>query len=166
MSPKNGPQIWKWQTIILQVSIIKTTVPRENNSIHRLVVSGSTDPGGQLPPMPTPASYSSGCTPPNSQESTCAVLKMRQDKCLVISSKFWMVLCNLIFSVPLSFHKPFPIEKKQVPWRLVFCPEFNSQNLPVFRNRYRSISDQEGEITFWRTDDKRLRLVWVYCKIV
>ena len=36
----------------LQVSIIKITESSENNSIHRLDVSGLTGPGGgQLPPL-------------------------------------------------------------------------------------------------------------------
>ena len=35
----------------LQVTIIKITKSKENNSIHRLDVSGSTGPGGQLPPL-------------------------------------------------------------------------------------------------------------------
>ena len=43
---------------ILQVTIIKITDSKENKSIHRLNVSGSTGPvgggggGGQLPPLP------------------------------------------------------------------------------------------------------------------
>ena len=49
----------------LQVTIIKITESKEKNPIHRLDVSGSTDPwgggeGGQLPPCPPPpASYGS-----------------------------------------------------------------------------------------------------------
>ena len=43
LEPENGKQ--------LQVTIIKITESKENNSIHRLDVSGSTGPGGQLPPL-------------------------------------------------------------------------------------------------------------------
>ena len=43
----------------LQVTIIKITESKETKSIQRLDVSGSTGPGGQLPPCP-PASYGSG----------------------------------------------------------------------------------------------------------
>ena len=48
----------------LQVTIIKITESKENQSIHRLDVSSSTGPGGRgvvapLPPPP-PASYGSG----------------------------------------------------------------------------------------------------------
>ena len=42
----------------LQVTIIKITESEENKSIYRLDVSGSTGPGGQLPPC-SPASYGS-----------------------------------------------------------------------------------------------------------
>ena len=35
----------------LQVTIIKVTESKENRSIHRLDVSGSIGPGGQLPPI-------------------------------------------------------------------------------------------------------------------
>ena len=38
----------------LQVTIIKVTESKENRSIHRLDVSGSIGPGGQLPPLPPP----------------------------------------------------------------------------------------------------------------
>ena len=38
----------------LQVTIIKITESNENKSIHRLDVSGSTGPGGQLPPYALP----------------------------------------------------------------------------------------------------------------
>ena len=38
MSPKNRPRIRKWQTI--EVTIIKTTESKENNSIRRLDVCG------------------------------------------------------------------------------------------------------------------------------
>ena len=43
LEPENGKQ--------LQVTIIKITESKENNSIHRLDVSGSTGPGGQLPSL-------------------------------------------------------------------------------------------------------------------
>ena len=45
----------------LQVTIIKVTECKENRSIHRLDVSGSIGPGGQLPPLhpPPPDSYGS-----------------------------------------------------------------------------------------------------------
>ena len=50
---ENGKQL-------LQVTTIKITEFKENKSIHRLDLSGSTGPGGQLPPTPlTPASYGS-----------------------------------------------------------------------------------------------------------
>ena len=55
LEPENGKQ--------LQVAIIKITESKENNSIHRLNVSGSTGPGGTCPPCsppPPPASYGSG----------------------------------------------------------------------------------------------------------
>ena len=39
----------------LQVTIIKITESNENKSIHRLDVSGSTGPGGQLPPYALPS---------------------------------------------------------------------------------------------------------------
>ena len=42
----------------LQVHIITITQSKENNSIHRLDVSGLTGPGGQLP-TPPPPSYDS-----------------------------------------------------------------------------------------------------------
>ena len=42
----------------LQVTIIKITESKENKSIHRLDLPGSTGPGGQLPPC-SPASYGS-----------------------------------------------------------------------------------------------------------
>ena len=38
----------------LQVSIIEITESKENNSIRRLDVSGSTGPGGQVPPLSPP----------------------------------------------------------------------------------------------------------------
>ena len=38
----------------LQVTKIKVTESKENRSIHRLDVSGSIGPGGQLPPLPPP----------------------------------------------------------------------------------------------------------------
>ena len=38
----------------LQVTIIKVTESKENRFIHRLDVSGSIGPGGQLPPLPPP----------------------------------------------------------------------------------------------------------------
>ena len=41
---KNGKQ--------LQVTIIKMTESKENKSIRRLDVSGSTGPGGKLPLLP------------------------------------------------------------------------------------------------------------------
>ena len=43
LEPENGKQ--------LQVTITKITESKENNSIHRLDVSGSTGPGGQLPSL-------------------------------------------------------------------------------------------------------------------
>ena len=46
----------------LQVTIIKITESKENKSIQRLDLSGSTGPGGQLPPLaprPPLASYGS-----------------------------------------------------------------------------------------------------------
>ena len=46
LEPENGKQ--------LQVTIIKITESKENNSIHRLDESGSTRPGGQLPPLASP----------------------------------------------------------------------------------------------------------------
>ena len=46
LEPENGKQ--------LQVTIIKITESKENNSIHRLDESGSTRPGGQLPPLAYP----------------------------------------------------------------------------------------------------------------
>ena len=50
---ENGKQL-------LQVTTIKITEFKENKSIHRLDLSGSTGPGGQLPHTPlTPASYGS-----------------------------------------------------------------------------------------------------------
>ena len=52
LDPENGKQ--------LQVTIIKITESKDNNSIHRLDVSGSTGPGGAATPPP-PASYGSGC---------------------------------------------------------------------------------------------------------
>ena len=51
LEPENGKQ--------LQVTIIKITESKENNSIHRLDESGSTRPGGKLPPFGLPASYGS-----------------------------------------------------------------------------------------------------------
>ena len=48
------------QHLLLQVTTIKITEFKENKSIHRLDLSGSTGPGGQLPHTPlTPASYGS-----------------------------------------------------------------------------------------------------------
>ena len=50
----------------LQVTIIKVTEFKENKSVQRLDVSGSTGPGGgrgQLPPL-SPATYASGETQP------------------------------------------------------------------------------------------------------
>ena len=49
---KNGKQ--------LQVTIIKMTESKENKSIRRLDVSGSTGPGGGSCPSCPPASYGSG----------------------------------------------------------------------------------------------------------
>ena len=40
----------------LQVTTIKITESKENKSIHRLDLPGSTGPGGQLPPYPPPPS--------------------------------------------------------------------------------------------------------------
>ena len=37
----------------LQVTVIKITESKENNSIHRLDVSGLTGPGGVAAPLPT-----------------------------------------------------------------------------------------------------------------
>ena len=48
LEPENGKQ--------LQVAIIKITESKENNSIHRLNVSGSKGPGGTCPPCSPPAS--------------------------------------------------------------------------------------------------------------
>ena len=53
---ENGKQFF-------QVTITKITESKENKSIHRLDVSGSTGPRGELPPPPPPcplASYGSG----------------------------------------------------------------------------------------------------------
>ena len=52
LEPENGKQ--------LQVTIIKLTESKENNSIHRLDVSGSTGPRGAAAPLGLPASYGSG----------------------------------------------------------------------------------------------------------
>ena len=38
--------------ILLQVTIIKITESKENKSIHRLDLSGSTGPGGAAAPLP------------------------------------------------------------------------------------------------------------------
>ena len=53
----------------LQVTIIKVTESKENRSIHRLDVSGSIGPGGQLPPLPCPPPPRPPPPPPDSYGS-------------------------------------------------------------------------------------------------
>ena len=83
LEPENGKQ--------LQVAIIKITESKENNSIHRLNVSGSTGPGGTcLPcsPPPPPASYGSGKIDVSTHEYFTPVNK-------IIEAMYWRSRVNV-----------------------------------------------------------------------
>ena len=85
LEPENGKQ--------LQVAIIKITESKENNSIHRLNVSGSTGPGGTCPPCsppppPPPASYGSSKIDVSTHECFTPVNK-------IIEAMYWRSRVNV-----------------------------------------------------------------------
>ena len=61
----------------LQVTTIKITESKENKSIHRLDLSGSTGPGDQAPPPPPPPSLATAMKlSPNEFRSCTEILSM------------------------------------------------------------------------------------------